>query len=319
VLTWSGQVQVWHLYALAFLLGTINALDFPCRLAFFAELVGPADVTNAVALNAAAQNAARMLGAAVAGIAISLVGAWLCFLLNALSFAAFFACVLALLLPELKLSARGAMPTSLRDVGSNLEQGIRYVWVTPVVRLMLITVGLANIFGLSFFNAVLLVIAASELKLDARGYAFLTTALVAGAFASAVLIALLPRARIKHLLIALLLLGAGNVALATVHVYPVALIATFCAGLGLWGSAAIGNSIVQLTVPGALRGRVMGAWMTAVAGLSPIGAAITAATGSAFGINAAVLVAASVVATAAAIVVLALRRGFIRDDAVGQP
>ena len=62
LLTSSGLVTVWHVAVLAFLLGTINALDIPVRQSFLAEMVGKGHIVNAIALNSAAFNGARIIG-----------------------------------------------------------------------------------------------------------------------------------------------------------------------------------------------------------------------------------------------------------------
>src|SRR5205085_9767533 len=72
VLDVTGVVQAWHVYALAFLLGSSAAVDTPTRQAFVVELVGPSDLPNAVGLNSATFNSARIIGPAIAGYLISL-------------------------------------------------------------------------------------------------------------------------------------------------------------------------------------------------------------------------------------------------------
>src|SRR3984957_12404003 len=86
VLTVTGWVQLWHVYVFAFLLGCVTAFDAPARHTFVSELVGEADLSNAVALNSTSFNAARMIGPAVAGLLITAVGSGWVFLLNAVSF-----------------------------------------------------------------------------------------------------------------------------------------------------------------------------------------------------------------------------------------
>src|ERR1700688_1163880 len=74
ILTISGIVQLWHVYAFAFLLGCVSAFDSPARQTFVAELSGEADLSSAVALNSTSFNAARMIGPAAAGVLIAIVG-----------------------------------------------------------------------------------------------------------------------------------------------------------------------------------------------------------------------------------------------------
>ncbi|MGC8780611.1 MAG: MFS transporter, partial [Anaerolineae bacterium] len=86
-LTLSGAVRVWHVYALAFFLGALQAVDMPARQAFTVDMVeGKEDLTNAIGLNSALFNGARALGPALSGLVVAATGEGLAFLINALTF-----------------------------------------------------------------------------------------------------------------------------------------------------------------------------------------------------------------------------------------
>src|SRR5579864_7193730 len=70
----SGTIQLWHIYALALLLGLTNSLDRPTRQAFVMELVGRADLPNAVGLNSSLGNLARVVGPGLGGVLIAATG-----------------------------------------------------------------------------------------------------------------------------------------------------------------------------------------------------------------------------------------------------
>src|SRR5580658_6311189 len=67
-LTLLNRVQVWHIFALAALLGVVNAFDIPGRQSFLVDMVGKEDLMNAIALNSSMFNGARVIGPAIAGI-----------------------------------------------------------------------------------------------------------------------------------------------------------------------------------------------------------------------------------------------------------
>src|SRR5262249_61377717 len=96
ILTVSGIVRLWHVYAFALLLGCVSAFDSPARHTFVSELVGEADLPNAVALNSTSFNVARVIGPAMAGVLIAAAGSGWVFLISAASFAAVL-CALGLL------------------------------------------------------------------------------------------------------------------------------------------------------------------------------------------------------------------------------
>lgn len=106
VLTVAGWVHLWHVYAFAFLLGSVSAFDAPARQTFVADLVGETDLSNAVALNSTSFNAARMIGPAIAGLLIASVGTGWVFLINAASFVAVLCSLGFLRVGEFHLSKR---------------------------------------------------------------------------------------------------------------------------------------------------------------------------------------------------------------------
>jgi predicted MFS family arabinose efflux permease len=79
----TGSVRLWIVYMMAGTLGLITALDQPVKVVIVLDLVGPADLTNAISLNMALSNTSRVLGPALAGVTIAAVGVGPCFLLNA--------------------------------------------------------------------------------------------------------------------------------------------------------------------------------------------------------------------------------------------
>jgi MFS family permease len=50
----TGNVRVWHVLVLAFLIGSANAVEIPARQSFLIELVGKESLLNAIALNSTA-------------------------------------------------------------------------------------------------------------------------------------------------------------------------------------------------------------------------------------------------------------------------
>ena len=58
----SGRVQVWHVLALAVMLGCINAFDMPGRQALIIQMTSKDDLLNAISLNSAVFNSARVIG-----------------------------------------------------------------------------------------------------------------------------------------------------------------------------------------------------------------------------------------------------------------
>jgi MFS family permease len=310
LLAYFHLVVVWQVFVLAFLLGLVNTVDMPTRQSFVMEMVGGDDIANAVALNSAVFNSARIVGPAIAGVLIGLVGTALCFILNGLSYGAVVVSLLAMHERELMPAPRLEMPRNLTAVRSNLGEGLSYVRTTPLVLLVLAVGGFVGTFGMNF-SVVLPVMAASVLNVGSSGYGFLSAAMGAGALVAALAVATLERPRLRVLIGGGMVLGAAELVLASTKSFPVALAAVFIAGVGAIATSASANSLIQITVPGPLRGRVMSVWTTVWAGTTPIGNGLTGGIGGLWGTPAALVMNGAVVLAAEAVAAAAVLRGYL--------
>ena len=311
VLVYSGEITIWQIFLLAFLLGLVNAADMPARQSFVVEMVGPEDIANAIALNSAVFNGARVVGPAVAGILIALVGTASCFILNGLSYAAVVVGLVAMRDAELRPADRLAMPRSVAAIGENLGEGLRYVWHTPIVLLAISVIGFVSTFGMNF-NVILPVLAAGVLKVGPNGLGWLYSVMGAGALIAALGVATLRRPHIRVLIGGGMILGAAELVLASTTAFPVALAAVFFCGAGAIATAASANSLVQITVPGPLRGRVMSVYTTVFAGSTPIGSGLTGGVGGLWGTPAALVMNGAICFGVQAVAGVAVLRGHIR-------
>jgi len=310
-------VAVWHIFLLAVLLGIVNAVDMPTRQSFVVEMVGRDDIANAVALNSAVFNSARIVGPAIAGILIGLLGTALCFGLNGISYGAVVISLLAMRESELMPADRLAVPRSVSAIKENLGEGLRYVWETPVVLLAITVIGFVSTFGMNF-NVLLPVIAAQVLNVGATGYGLLFASMGAGALIAALAVATLQRPRLRVLVGGGMVLGVAELVLASTTVFPVALAAVFFCGAGAIATAASANSLIQIVVPGPLRGRVMSVYTTVFAGSSPIGNGMTGGVGGLWGTPAALVMNGAMCFVAQAVAAVAILRGHIRVDGDGR-
>jgi MFS family permease len=310
-LVFSNEITIWQIFLLAFLLGIVNAVDMPARQSFVVEMVGPENVANAIALNSAVFNGARVVGPAVAGIIIAIGGTAPCFILNGLSYGAVVVGLLAMRAADLRPSARMAIPRSVAEVRSGLGEGLRYVRHTPIVLLAIGVVGFVSTFGMNF-NVVLPVLAARVLNVGSGGLGFLYAAMGAGALIAALAVATLQRPMIRILIGGGLVLGGAELVLALTTLYPVAIAAVFFAGVGAIAMSASANSLVQITVPGPLRGRVMSVYTTVFSGSTPIGNGLTGGVGGLWGTPAALVVNGAITIGSEAVAAVAVLRGHVR-------
>jgi MFS family permease len=316
VLTLTGLVAVWHVFLIALLVGFVLVVDAPTRQAFVVELVGGEDLVNAVALNSAVQNAARIFGPAVAGVMIGITGTGLCFVLNGLSFLALVACLATMNRAELIPAERLAVPRNVGDVGRNVAEGLRYIRHTPLVLLAMAVVGAVSIFGMSIY-VVLPVMAVSVLHAGPEGLGMLFAAAGFGALLAALGVAVTSRPHVRVLVGGGLLVGAAELLLSGTDSFGLALPLVFCIGAGMIASTTTANSLIQLAVPGPLRGRVMAVYQILFSGSSPIGGALTGGVGGLFGIAAALVVNGVSVLVAGSAAAVAVLRGAGREPRRG--
>jgi MFS family permease len=284
-LAWTGWVRYWHIAALAAVIGLVNALDMPSRQSFLVEMVGREDLLNAIALNSATFNAARVTGPALGGLLIARYGTAVAFLLNALSF---LAVVLTLAAVRAGSEAKPRRGTTIRE---ELRDGVRYATRTPLVALIL---GL--VFALSTFamnHGVLVPLFVREvLHEGVHVFGLLMASLGAGAVVGAIAVATLGYGRPP--LAAVVVPGLGValaiLSLAFVRHFALAAIVLFLVGIMQIVFQNGCNTIVQVTVPDELRGRVMGVYMMVFAGATPVGASLIGLVAEGAGVPAACLV-----------------------------
>lgn len=267
ILTVTGLVQLWHVYIFAFLFGSASAFDAPVRQIFVAELVGDEALHNAVALNSTSFNAARMIGPAVSGLVIAAIGTGWAFLINGSSFVAVMISLSLLRTSELYPQARAH-----RAKGSFAE-GLRYVRGRPDLKAMLVMLFLIGTFGLNF-PIFISTMAVGVFHADARGYGLLSSIMAIGTIGGALLAAGQGKARFGGLLLGAALFGLGCLLAAfapNYWLFAVTLVIIGVAALTVTNST---NSLMQLSVEPAMRGRVMALRIGVALGGTPIGAPI---------------------------------------------
>jgi len=267
VLVAVGTVSVWQVLAIAFLIGTVHAIEIPTRQSFLIELVGREDLLNAIALNSSAFHGARMIGPAIAGFLMGPLGLSSCFFLNALSFLSI---IIALL--KMRFAPPAEKPRQKSSVAREFIDGIRYILQQPIISTLLISVGIVSFFGFPYISFIP-VYARDILHTGQKGLGMLMGAAGAGAFAGAVVLALRGNAPRKGVLMVL----AGATFSTALLIFALSTSAwlsyamLFFVGLGAINQIATANTILQLTVPDELRGRVMSAFTTMFLGMAPLG------------------------------------------------
>jgi MFS family permease len=266
-LTATGAVELWMVYLLVLARGLGHAVDNPVRQSFVMEVVGRDQVAAAVSLNSAVVSTARLVGPAVAGVLIATVGITSCF---AVSSAAFLVAVGALLAVDPLALQRAAL--SGRHPGQ-LREGLGQVRANAGLWMPLAAMAVVGTLAFNF-QVVLPLMARYTFDAGAGTYGALAGAMGAGAIVGAVTNAGRRGHSLAGLAIIGVLFGALMAAVAAAPTLALAL-----AGLVLMGAAstsftATTNSLLQLSAPTALRGRVMALWSVVYLGSTPVGGPI---------------------------------------------
>ncbi|TFU26754.1 MFS transporter [Thermus tengchongensis] len=262
----TGQVRYGHVLLFAFLYGALNAMDLPVRQSFTVELAGKDRYPGAIALNSFGFNTSRLLGPALAGVLIALFGVGVAYLANALSFLP-----LLFVLKRVPLGPRGEEGDG--RWWREAQEGVRFVLEHPVVRRVVGLVLFASLLGMNF-QTLVPAYARLVLGLSATGYGGLLSSVGFGALGAALVMAFTGRPKPGRLL-----LGVFSLSLAHLGLFlPYAFLATFFLALGGFGMISVlinANTLVQLSVPDRIRGRVMAVYSLVMLGTGPLGAYLT--------------------------------------------
>jgi MFS family permease len=231
------------------------------------------DLPNAIALNSSMFNAARLVGPSIGGVVIAASSEGWCFAVDAVSYVGVIACLLAMRVRPRATTAE--RPPRLLD---QLRGGWSYVTGSPVIRALLLLVGVVSFLGVPY-SVLLPVFASTVLHGGPHTLGFLTGAAGCGALLGALYLAsrrsvlglgaLLPRA--------VILFAAGVVTFAFSRVLPLSLVALVAAGFGFMVQMASSNTLLQTLVDDDKRGRVMSFYAMAFLGSAPFGSLLAGA------------------------------------------
>lgn len=266
-LTFANTVQVWHIVVLALLLGMTNAFDLPARQTFVVEMVGKEDLHSGIALNSILNSTGRVLGPTAAGLALVQFGPAWCFFINGLSFLAVLGSLFVMGVPH------AIQYVSKSSAMGQLREGLQYARRDPLVAPLLL---LASLSGIFLVPVIQLMPAYADVILHSpkEGYAVMSTAQGLGSVVGGALVGWLAHRLGYGRLI------AGAMAFSAVATFLLAIQTTIplAAVMGVFSGAFLilelvsVNTLLQMVVPDAFRGRALALYSLALVGLAPFGA-----------------------------------------------
>ena len=274
----TEHIQLWHVFALAAVLGISTAIDAPVRQSFTTEVVGQTDLPNAVSLNSANFNAGRLVGPALSGGLIAAFGTGPSFIVNGLSY--FF--VIAALA---SLNEKAFFHLDRPKSDGSIREGIAYAKARPDIYVVMLMVFFLATFGLNFqiFNALM---ATQEFGLGPASFGLMGTFIAIGSLSGAIGSARLERFRNTKFVI------RGGIAFS-ISIMMLSILPNYISyviWLPICGVTALttlvsANSIVQTSTDPAIRGRVMGLYLLIFMGGTPFGSPLIGATTDLLGIR----------------------------------
>lgn len=310
VLDFTDMVKVWHVIVIAALIGLISGFDWPTRQAFFPNLIERRHMTSAVVLNSILWQGTRMIVPAIGGIVIALSSTAVVFAASAAGFFTMF-----LVLTSLDVTHR---VTERGNSWHQFVEGLKFIGSSKLFAVLIPLTWIATFFGVSYIQ--LMPAFAEILGVGERGFGFLLSASGIGSVSGTMLILLVQRTR----RLGWLILGAGF--FATIALYGFSIVTGFAGSVkGAYLIAlcfvlmmSLSNSVylissmtvLQMRVPDALRGRVMGIHGITFS-LIPLGALFSGTLAWALSPPAAVAIGASIVMLA--MLSIAITQGEIRS------
>ena len=259
-------VKVWHILALSFVVGLGQSFGGPAYSSLLPTLVGPEDLSNAIAMNSIQFNLARIIGPTLCGLTYTTLGATWCFTLNGFSYLAVIA---SLFLIQVKF-----VPAKTTDsVLSSMKEGIRFIRQRDGMSALVVLAFCTTLFGFSL-NGFIPVFVRDVFHKGPETYTLLLVCSGAGSICGALAVAtsekLKGQGRLTLLILALLGLITAGFALS--RWLPASCTLMFFAGAAVMASASLMLSLAQLISTDAMRGRVMSVYNLAFRAGIPLGA-----------------------------------------------
>ena len=304
VLTLTGVVEAWHVFAIAFATGLVTVVDNPARQVIVSELVGQRHLRNAISVNSSVFQLGGMIGPAVSGVLLLAVGAGWAFAVNGV------ACLLVVgMLGLLRTSQMTRTAPAPRSRGQ-LREGLAYARAKPTILVPVVLVASYAVFGLTM--PVLLASYADEVfDVGAGGYGLFNSMIAVGALTGALLSTRRATIRLRTLVVGLLVTGllqaGAGVVGGAAGVVPFALVLV-SVGLASLLFLTSANQLVQLSSNIGIRGRVMSLYVLVLLGGQAVGGPLMGGIVELLGTPTAMVVSGGVPAVVAGVTALVLAR-----------
>ena len=263
-LIFTGQIQLWHILLASFIDGGMMSIRVPSRMALVMDIAGRRNIQNATAANLAAMTGTGIIIPPLAGRLIESHGiAWG---YVSMSSAFLLSSVMLTFLSGVRSAERRGVASPIQD----FTEGVKYVFTTPAVRLLILLMLTAEIFGWAH-EAMIPVMAREVLETGPSGVGDLIAAGSAGGLLSSLVLSAVGDIRRKGVVLIGGYIGFGAFlilfALSDSLILSLALIGAAWAIVALYETMLA--TLLQTSVPNEMRGRVL-SFQTFTWGLSGV-------------------------------------------------
>jgi MFS family permease len=265
-LAWFNRVEVWHIIVLSFIFGVAAALEQPARLTFVSDVVGEADLNNAIALNASIYNLARIAGPALTGIVILWAGEAGCFSASAATYVVFICLLSIMRLPPQKQREQKKI-----DLAHSWISALAYIRETPLIPGLFIMVATASFFLLPYLT-MMPIFAQDVLQVGPNGLGNLMAASGLGAVIGAMIVASISEGRRGRWLNLSNIMGSILlICFSLSRLYLLSIVLVILVSINNAVRQTFSNSLLQINASEAYRGRVMSIFFLLFSGMSQVG------------------------------------------------
>jgi MFS family permease len=251
---------VYQIYLIAFCISLLRQLSTTSRLALIPTIIREDQLLLANSLYKITSMIADVAGPAMGGIIVGFMGVKSAFFIDAMTYICSGALILTLSYEKLR-----GQSTALRDLLSDVKNGLVFVWDTTIIRFVLILIALL-MFSLGFINVLGIVYVKEVLSVGAEQFGFLASSQSLGSFLAALFInSLIQKMKRSTLLsVGIMAVGCAILLLGLCESMLIAVISLFFAGMGMIIISILVTTIVQQESPKEKRGRAIGALMTVI-------------------------------------------------------
>jgi len=276
----TNQLMVWHVYILAFLLGTVTAFNVTTEQAFISELAGPGNIKKAIALNNSLNQLTRLAGPAIAGWLIATTGTAISFWCNGISI--LFSVICIVMIPS-----TGRNKEKAESGLKQFREGLNFLHNQKLLRLIILFAAIQTFFGMSIVQ-LLPAFSTMVLKGTAKTLGAIIGAAGAGSLVGIVFV--LPFVqRIKRPCLAVggavIWAGFWYILFSFATTQGIAMLCQFMASLGASNVLTLSIGLAQELTPANLRARIVSAFMMIIFGLQPIASFLVGKSADLFGIS----------------------------------